>query len=101
MRRTMVGVGAAILMALGLGLAAGSPAAAQTPEVVVVKVGKTVTFPLPRRPQTLSSEDSSVASLEVLPSGQARVTGHKPGSTRLVGRDDAQRPIIIQVRVEN
>jgi hypothetical protein len=66
----------------------------------VVKVGKTVTFPLPRRPQFLSSEDSSIASLKVLPSGQAQVTGHKPGTTRLVGRDDGQRPIIIRVRVE-
>ena len=66
----------------------------------MVKVGKTVTFPLPRRPQTLSSEDSSVASLTVLPSGQAQVTGHKPGSTRLVGRDHGERPIIIRVRVE-
>lgn len=100
MRRTMVGVGLGLVLAFGAALGGGGPAAAQTPEVVVVKVGKTVTVALPRRPQTLASENPSVASLRVLPAGKAEVTGHKPGETRLVGRDDAHVPIIIKVRVE-
>lgn len=74
-------------------------ARAQIPQEVVVRVGKTVTVNLPRRPQRLSAENPSIASVTVAGNGTAKVTGHKVGTTRLVGRDDAQVPILISVRV--
>lgn len=91
---------AAVLFAGALTLAfTATPAHSQTPEEVIVKVGRSATFPLPRQPQILSSEDTSVAVVEVLADGKARVTGVSSGSTRIIGRDHAQVPILIQVRV--
>ena len=91
-------VGALFAAGLILALPTG-PALSQTPEEVIVRVDRSVTFPLPRQPLTLASEDPSVAVVEVLPDGKARVTGISVGSTRIVGRDHAQVPIIIAVRV--
>ncbi len=89
-----------ILVAGGLALTVmAGTALSQTPEEVLVREGRSVTFPLPRQPQTLASEDPSVALVEILPDGKARVTGVSEGSTRIVGRDHAQVPIIIRVRV--
>jgi hypothetical protein len=94
--RKLVGV----LCAAGLFAAMlALPAHSQTPEEVLVRVERSVTFPLPRQPQRLASEDPSVAVVELLEDGKARVTGVSPGTTRIVGRDHAQVPIIIQVRV--
>ena len=90
----------AALFAAGLVLALPiGPALSQTPEEVIVRVDRSVTFPLPRQPMTLASEDPSVAVVEVLQDGKARVTGISAGNTRIVGRDHAQVPIIIAVRV--
>lgn len=76
-----------------------APAGAQTPEEVHVKVGKVATFPLPRQPLRLASENPSIATIQVLPDGRVRVTGKKVGNTRIVGRDQAQVPIVIRVVV--
>lgn len=90
----------AVLIAGGLALAfVAGPAHSQTPEEVLVREGRSVTFPLPRQPQRLVSEDPSVAVVEILPDGKARVTGVSAGTTRIVGRDHAQVPILIRVRV--
>ena len=86
---------AACLVAFGAG-----PALAQKPASVIVKVGKSVTVPLPRHPQRLDIEDASVATMEVLAEGKVKVTGKKVGKTRIVGRDNAQVPIIIEVVVK-
>jgi hypothetical protein len=89
-----------LLLIGGLALAfSAGPALSQTPEEVLVRVGRSVTFPLPRQPQRLVSEDPSVAVVEVLPDGKARVTGVAVGTTRIVGRDHAQVPMTIEVRV--
>lgn len=90
--------GALFAGGLVLALLAG-PAFSQTPEEVIVRVDRSVTFPLPRQPLTLASEDPSVAVVEVLADGKARVTGMAPGTTRIIGRDHAMVPIIISVRV--
>jgi len=73
---------------------------AQTPEQIRVKVGATVTVPLPRKPKILGSEDPAIATATVLPSGQVKVTGKKAGKTRLIGRDFSETPMIIPVIVE-
>ncbi len=89
-----------LLFAGGLVLAfIAGPAFSQTPEEVLVRESRSVTFPLPRQLQLLESEDPSVAVVEVLADGKARVTGVSVGSTRLVGRDHSQVPIVIRVRV--
>ncbi len=89
-----------LLFAGGIALAViAGPALSQTPEEVLVREGKSATFPLPRQLQRLVSEDPSVAVVEILPDGKARVTGVSPGTTQLVGRDHAQMPLVIRVRV--
>jgi Flp pilus assembly secretin CpaC len=65
----------------------------------VVQVGETKSFALPRQPQIIGVEDPSIASMRVLPDGTARVTGLREGTTRIVGRDNAQVPIVIGVKV--
>ena len=87
------------LVALCFAGALCAVASAQTPAEVAVAVGETVTFPLPRQPQIIGVEDPAIASLEVLPDGRARVTGRREGGTRIVGRDHAQVPMIIGVKV--
>jgi Flp pilus assembly secretin CpaC len=66
---------------------------------VVVKVGAAVVITLPRQPQRIAVEDETVASLTLLPDGRARVRGLRVGRTRIIGRDHAQVPIIVPVRV--
>jgi len=92
------------LLVLCAGVAAtlllqSSSASAQTPTEVLVHLGKVTSLSLPSKSATLRVEDPSVASLSLLPSGQAQVTGLKVGSTRLVGRGEGGRPLVIAVRV--
>jgi hypothetical protein len=54
---------------------------------------------VPRLLQTIGVEDETVASLTLLPDGHARVRGRRVGRTRIIGRDYAQVPIVIRVRV--
>jgi len=65
----------------------------------VVQVGETKSFPLPRQPQIIGVEDPSIASMEVQPDGTARITGRREGTTRIIGRDNAQVPIVIGLKV--
>lgn len=95
--RTLLGV---VMIDL-LALAWLPDAQAQIPEVVHVKVGKVATVQLPRQLQRLSTEDAAIATVEVLPDGRISVTGRKAGETRIVGRDQAQVPIIIRVKVSD
>ena len=74
-------------------------AGAQPADAITVAVGETVTFALPRQPQIIGVEDATIASLEVLPDGHAKVTGRREGRTRIVGRDHAQVPMIFGVKV--
>lgn len=66
---------------------------------VRVKVGQTVKVALPRQPQIIGIEDTSIASMKVEGDGHALVTGLRPGKTRIIGRDFAELPIIIPVTV--
>ncbi len=76
-----------------------APLTAQTPQEIRVKVGASAVVPLPRVPKFLSVEDPSIASAEVLPQGKVKVTGKKPGATRLVGRGFGGVPMVIAVKV--
>ena len=83
-----------LAIVLPLLLAGGAAAAG-----VKVKVGQTVTVPLPRQPKIIGIEDASIASMKVTDDGHAMVTGLRPGKTRIIGRDFAELPIIIPVTV--
>lgn len=89
------GLAAAALLLVAL----PAPLLAQTPQEIRVKVGASAIVPLPRAPKFLSVEDPSIASAEVLPQGKVKVTGKKPGTTRLVGRGFGDVPMVIAVKV--
>jgi Flp pilus assembly secretin CpaC len=80
-------------------LALAAPAATAQSRAIEVKVGETVDFALPRQPQILGVENTSVATAVILPDGHARITGVSVGSTRLVGRDFAELPMIFPITV--
>lgn len=88
-----------LALAAALGLALGRSSPAQVPEQVTVRVGQAAVVTLERRPQRVAVEDSDIASLEVLPEGGLRIVGLRIGETRILGRYDAQLPIIIRVKV--
>jgi len=89
-------LGLAGCLALAL---SGADASAQTTTTVEVRVGETVSFALPRLVQIIDTEDHSIATMVVMPDGQARVTGVAVGRTRIIGRDIAQLPLIFPVTV--
>lgn len=74
-------------------------ASAQTTQAVEVRVGETVSFALPRLAQIIDTENHAVATMVVMPDGQARVTGVAAGRTRIIGRDISQLPMIFPVTV--
>ena len=78
---------------------ASAPASAAATAAVQVKAGKMVTIRLPRNPRIIGVEDPSVATLEILAGGHARVLGKRAGKTRVIGRDFAELPIVIPVTV--
>ena len=79
--------------------AAGAAGAQAQPQAFEVRVGEERSFPLPRQPQILGSEDPSIATVTVLPDGRAVVRGVAPGRTRIVGRDFGDLPMIFPVVV--
>lgn len=86
------------LLSLNLSLmCSATPARAAT--TVEVKAGRTVTITLPRNPRIVGVEDPAIATLELLQDGRGRVSGKRPGKTRIIGRDFAEVPFIIAVRV--
>ena len=66
---------------------------------IEVKVGETVFFALPRQPQILGVENTAVATVAVLADGRAQITGVSVGTTRLVGRDFAELPMVFPITV--
>lgn len=80
-------------------LALTAPAATAQSRAIEVKVGETVDFALPRQPQILGVENTSIATAAILPDGHARITGVAVGNTRLVGRDFAELPMIFPITV--
>jgi hypothetical protein len=80
-------------------VAAGAAAGAQAPRAFEVRVGEERSFPLPRQPQILGSEDPAIATVTVLPDGRAVVRGVSVGATRIVGRDFGDLPMIFPVVV--
>jgi hypothetical protein len=90
----LVGLAGCAALALASGVAA-----AQTASAVEVRVGETVSFALPRIAQIIDTENHAVATMVVTPDGHARVTGVAPGTTRIIGRDLAQLPLIFPVTV--
>lgn len=75
------------------------PAAAQNAGGVEVRVGESVNYQLPRLPQIIDTEDHAIATMVVLPDGQARITGVAVGRTRIIGRDISQLPMIFPINV--
>lgn len=88
----------ALLLASLLGALAAMTAEAQ-PRPLEVRVGEEKSFPLPRQPQILGSEDPAIATVTVLPDGRAVVRGVSVGATRIVGRDFGDVPMIFPVVV--
>ncbi|MFO0605493.1 MAG: pilus assembly protein N-terminal domain-containing protein [Polyangiales bacterium] len=88
----------AFLLASLVGALAAVTAGAQ-PRPLEVRVGEEKTFPLPRQPQILGSEDPAIATVTVLPDGHAVVRGVSAGVTRIVGRDFGDVPMIFPVVV--
>lgn len=88
----------ALLLASLLSALAAMTAEAQ-PRPLEVRVGEEKSFPLPRQPQILGSEDPAIATVTVLPDGRAVVRGVSVGATRIVGRDFGDVPMIFPVVV--
>lgn len=82
-----------------LALSTGPAAAQTTASGVEVRVGESVLYQLPRLPQIIDTEDHAIATMTVLPTGQARITGVAVGRTRIIGRDISQMPMIFPITV--
>ncbi len=83
---------------VALAFAAPAPALAQT-RPIEVRVGETVEFTLPRLMMIVDSEDSSIATFARHDDGTATVTGVAVGRTRIIGRDYASMPLLLDVVV--